>query len=298
MFSGNTVVDRLLRRLLNKAERELQQLPQFLRQARRAGVADSPAVRVESNALEQALRPLLLPLVGGAARLFMRLCNSTTVRSAARRLRSSAQASSGATQVLGEERLASAVLHRAPGQGLLSVCNHVGALDDPLLFAAALPASVLSQPEALRWTLCATDRCFVNPLTDAFFRAGKVLPVARGRGMHQPGLAAAELRLAEGQWVHIFPEGTRSQTGVIGPVRPGVGRLYAAALEEARRRSPAAPAPLILPFVHVGMADVNPRGTALLSVGKDVRILVGQPLDLSPLVAGAAQPTRSHARPH
>ena len=84
MFSGNTVVDRLLRRLLNKAERELQQLPQLLRKARRAGVAaDSRAVRVESNALEQALRPLLLPLVGGAARLFMRLCNSTTVRGAA-----------------------------------------------------------------------------------------------------------------------------------------------------------------------------------------------------------------------
>ena len=193
--------------------------------------------------------------------------------------------------MLGEERLTGAVLHRAPGQGLLSVCNHVGALDDPLLFAAALPASVLSQPEALRWTLCATDRCFVNPLTDAFFRAGKVLPVTRGRGMHQPGLAAAESRLAEGQWVHIFPEGTRSQTGVMGPVRPGVGRLYAAALAEARRRSPTTPAPLILPFVHVGMADVNPRGTALLSVGKDVRILVGQPMDLSQLVAGAAQAT-------
>ena len=87
MFSGNTIVDRLLHRLLNKAERELQQLPQLLRQVRRAGVAaDSHTVRVESNALEQALRPLLLPLVGGAARLFMRLCNSTTVRGAASRL--------------------------------------------------------------------------------------------------------------------------------------------------------------------------------------------------------------------
>ena len=80
-------MDRLLYRLLNKAERELQQLPELLRrQARRARIAaDSRTVRVEANALEQVLRPLLLPLVGGAARIFMRLCNSTVVRGAARR---------------------------------------------------------------------------------------------------------------------------------------------------------------------------------------------------------------------
>lgn len=185
------------------------------------------------------------------------------------------------------------MLHRAPGQGLLSVCNHVGAMDDPLVLAAAMPAAVLTQPEAMRWTMCAADRCFVNPLADAFFRAGKVLPLTRGRGLDQPGMAAAEARLAEGQWVHIFPEGTRSQTGVMGPVRVGVGRLYAAALAEARRASPAAPAPLVLPFVHAGMADVNPRGTARLGVGRDVRVLVGEPLDLSPLVAGAL--ARLHA---
>lgn len=200
----------------------------------------------------------------------------------------------GTAQVVGEERLADAVLRRAPGQGLLSVSNHVGALDDPLVLAAVIPAAVLTRPEAMRWTMCAADRCFLNPLADAFFRSGKVLPLTRGRGLEQPGLAAAEARLAEGQWVHIFPEGTRSQTGVMGPVRVGVGRLYAAALAEARRASPAAPAPLVLPFVHTGMADVNPRGTARLGVGQDVRVLVGEPLDLSPLVAGAL--ARLHAR--
>ena len=46
------------------------------------------------------------------------------------------------------------------------------------------------------------------------FRAAKVLPVQRGGGMKQPGMLAAEQKLKEGQWVHIFPEGTRSQVGV------------------------------------------------------------------------------------
>jgi hypothetical protein len=84
VFSGNSVVNRVLHRVLNKAERELQQLPELLRRrARRAGSSDSRTIGVESSALEQALRPLLLPLVGGAARLFMRLCNTTSVRGAA-----------------------------------------------------------------------------------------------------------------------------------------------------------------------------------------------------------------------
>ena len=78
--------------------------------------------------------------------------------------------------------------------------------------------------------------------------------------------------------------GTRTATGQLGTVRIGVGRLYAAALQAA----PAgAPPPLLLPFVHAGMETVNPRGQALLAVGQQVRVLVGAPLDLAPLLEGA-----------
>ena len=41
----------------------------------------------------------------------------------------------------------------------------------------------------------------------------QTLPVERGRGMDQPGMRAAEQRLNAGEWVHIFPEGTRSADG-------------------------------------------------------------------------------------
>lgn len=84
VFSGNSVVDRVLCKLRNKAERELQQLPELLRKARRAKSSDaSRPIAVETSALEAALRPLLLPLVGGAARLVMHVLNSTSVRGAA-----------------------------------------------------------------------------------------------------------------------------------------------------------------------------------------------------------------------
>jgi hypothetical protein len=67
----------------------------------------------------------------------------------------------------------------------LQVCNHVASMDDPLVMAALLPPSMLIQAKNLRWTLCATDRCFTNAAFSAFFRSVKVLPLRRGAGLQQ-----------------------------------------------------------------------------------------------------------------
>lgn len=67
----------------------------------------------------------------------------------------------------------------------LQVSNHVASMDDPLVIASLLPPHVLMDAHNLRWTLCATDRCFKNPVTSAFFRSLKVLPVSRGDGIYQ-----------------------------------------------------------------------------------------------------------------
>lgn len=125
----------------------------------------------------------------------------------------------------------------------------------------------MCQPHAalcvlFRWTLCASDRCFHRQALVPFFRAAKVLPVERGAGMFQQGLAAAEARLAAGDWVHIFPEGTRSRDGKMGPVRKGVGRLVASCADAQ---------PLIVPFVHTGMEEVLPKGALLPKANKEVR---------------------------
>ena len=53
----------------------------------------------------------------------------------------------------------------------------------------------------------------------------QTLPVERGAGLQQAGMQAAEARLDAGDWVHIFPEGTRSRTGLMGPLRKGIGHL-------------------------------------------------------------------------
>ncbi len=90
----------------------------------------------------------------------------------------------------------------------------------------------------------------------------QTLPVERGRGMGQPGMRAAHARLAAGDWVHIFPEGTRSRDGsAMGPVRAGVGRLVAGC---------GAADPVVLPIVHEGMQHVMPRGSAVPVPGQQV----------------------------
>lgn len=199
----------------------------------------------------------------------------------------------------GGERLSWAVLDRPEGQGLLTVCNHVSALDDPLVLAAAIPAEVIARPDRMRWTMCAAERCFHRKLLGSLLKSAKVLPIERGAGLGQPGVVAAERRLARGDWVHIFPEGTRAADPErLGVVRRGVGRLYVEACERARRESPgpSGRAPLLLPFVHRGMERINSRGKAGLGVGHEVEVVVGEPIDLEPLLDCA--PGFPHFPPH
>jgi hypothetical protein len=87
VFSNNRQLRRIWRRVLNKAEQELQELQELpaaaaaallLRRARRSDAG--AAVAVEASLLELALRPLIITAIAGAARVFMRDLNTTTVR--------------------------------------------------------------------------------------------------------------------------------------------------------------------------------------------------------------------------
>lgn len=251
--------------------------------ARRAPAALDPAALAATVGSEGPLRDAALLALGAVSRVFMHGLNRTVVH--------------------GQEHL-EAALRRDPSQGLVTVANHSAALDDPLVTAAMLPLSTLSQPRHLRWTLCASDRCFTNPVASAFFRTVKVLPVERGAGLVQPGMAAAEQLLRQGQWVHIFPEGTRRRSDDLSQAqtKPGVGRLIAAAagvsLQEPSlavplpvsggtpsvASAPPSVPPLVLPFVHVGMDLVQPRGQPIPGAGKTVHVLVGPPIDVRDLL--------------
>lgn len=82
-------------------------------------------------------------------------------------------------------------------------------------------------------------------------------------------------KLDSGDWIHIFPEGTRSSDRRLLPIKPGIAKLVSAAQK----------CPVVLPFYHVNMDQVLPRGVSFPRCGKTVHVLVGDPIDFSALLA-------------
>ncbi|KAG0483469.1 hypothetical protein HPP92_011553 [Vanilla planifolia] len=162
------------------------------------------------------------------------------------------------------------------GLNYVQVSNHVASVDDPLVIASLLPPSAMLDARNIRWTLCATDRCFKSAALSAFFRCVKVLPVSRGDGIYQKGMDMALSKLNNGGWVHIFPEGSRSRDGgkTIGSAKRGVGRLI----------MDADNVPIVIPFVHSGMQEIMPIGSNFPKVGKKITIVVGDPIPLEDLI--------------
>lgn len=80
---------------------------------------------------------------------------------------------------------------RKENRGLLTVMNHMSAVDDPGFFAA-LPWRFLLDHETIRWGFGADNLCFSNKLFSGFFNLGKILGCGRfGAGIYQPCIDAA-----------------------------------------------------------------------------------------------------------
>ncbi|CAH2055004.1 unnamed protein product [Thlaspi arvense] len=210
----------------------------------------------EESALFRMLQAVAVPLIGNACHVFMNGLNRV--------------------QVYGLEKLHDALLNRPKNKPLITVSNHVASVDDPFVIASLLPPKLLLDARNLRWTLCATDRCFKNPVTSAFFRSVKVLPVSRGEGIYQQGMDMAISKLNSGGWVHIFPEGSRSRDGgkTMGSAKRGIGRLIL----------DADTLPMVVPFVHTGMQDIMPVGANVPRIGKTVTVIIGNPIHFDDLL--------------
>ncbi|CAL4945721.1 unnamed protein product [Urochloa decumbens] len=223
---------------------------------------------IEDSVIFRSLQALAVPLIGNACYVFMHGLNSV--------------------QIYGAEKLHQALQERPKGKPLLTVSNHVAAMDDPFVIASLLPPSVMLEAQKLRWTLCATDRCFTNPVLSTFFRSVKVLPVSRGDGIYQKGMDMALSKLNSGGWVHIFPEGSRSRDGgkTIAPAKRGVGRLV----------MDADSLPVVIPFVHTGMQDIMPVGKRIPRTGKRVIVVVGDPIKFDDLIIENSDDTQHISR--
>ncbi|GAB4819261.1 hypothetical protein N2152v2_006307 [Parachlorella kessleri] len=118
----------------------------------------------------------------------------------------------------------------------------------------------------------------VSNHTSQFFQSGKALPIERGAGPDQPVMHAVARVVALGRWLHIFPEGKVNYTGQLAPLRWGVGKIICDAIGRHGAKDP-----VVLPLYHSGMGEVLPKNSTLPRWGKQVTVVVGQPVDLSDL---------------
>jgi 1-acyl-sn-glycerol-3-phosphate acyltransferase len=137
--------------------------------------------------------------------------------------------------------------------GALLVCNHVSFLD---VFFVGIP---LTRP----LNYVARSTLFVS-LVGLFIRSVGGFPIQR-EGIGASGMKETLRRIKAGGIVALFPEGTRSLDGELGPLKPGIAVLA------TRLGVPVVPAGL------AGLYESWPR-SHLLPVPHPVRIHYGQPI--------------------
>jgi len=156
--------------------------------------------------------------------------------------------------------------------GLLVVCNHQSFLD-PVL--AALPISRPFNPMA-------RDTLFRNPLFSRLIRSLYAFPVKRSAA-DLTAIKEAIRRLRDGRIVLVFPEGTRTRDGSIGPLHSGMVVIA------QRAKVP------ILPMVIDGAFEAWPRKQLLPSL-YPIRVIYGQPIPFEEIAD--AEPEALAARLH
>ncbi len=145
--------------------------------------------------------------------------------------------------------------------GVLLVSNHQSYLD-PVLLAVYLqrPMSYLAKSEL-----------FTNRHFGWLIRSLNAFPVKQGAG--DVGAVKETIkRLREGHMLSVFPEGSRTEDGSIGPVEPG------AALVVRRAHVP------VVPVVIEGSFDAWPKGRKLPRPWR-VSVMYGPPMHVSGLKA-------------
>jgi len=146
---------------------------------------------------------------------------------------------------------------RTRREPVIFMSNHESNLDPPVLISAIpIPAVYLAKKE-IKWMV---------PVGWAAMAAGTIFVDRSNRERAIASLHRAAQEIRGGKSVVIFPEGTRSRTGQMGPFKKG-GFIMA---EEAEVR--------IVPLAMVGGRDMLPPGAKFVRPGR-YAMAFGTPVD-------------------
>jgi monolysocardiolipin acyltransferase len=167
------------------------------------------------------------------------------------------------TRISGREHLAGL---KPP---FILMSNHLTLLDDLFLGPVILFPQVLRGYPYFPYHAPEERNFYKRRLIGRFMQLAKAIPVVRGNGVHQEGVNRLIRAVKEGGILHIYPEGTRTRTGEIGPAKPGVGRIV---------YETGAP---VVPMFHQGLERILPIGKGIPSFGREIRIAIGEPLQFA-----------------
>jgi 1-acyl-sn-glycerol-3-phosphate acyltransferase len=153
----------------------------------------------------------------------------------------------------------------------LLVSNHQSMLDSFLVGLAAFYPQSWLKPHLIPWNPAAAENFYKNPILAWLAENWKCIWVREGRrdlhALHRM------IRVLPGGVMTLFPEGTRSRDGAVGPGRPGAGLLILATR------------PRVIPVAIDGMRAVLPIGCYLPRIFKRIFVCYGPPVDYTEFLA-------------
>lgn len=167
------------------------------------------------------------------------------------------------TIVIGREHVGS-----APNTLLLS--NHQSMIDSFLVGMCAFYPRSLVKPRLMPWNPAAMENFYKNRALGWLAHNWHCIPVREGR--RDPFALRRMIEVLPRGVITLFPEGTRSRDGTVGPGRTGAGYLMLATR------------PRVVPVAIQGMHEVLPIGSNFPRIGKHIHVLYGPPVEYADLL--------------
>ena len=153
----------------------------------------------------------------------------------------------------------------------LLLSNHQSMLDSFLVGLAAFYPQSWVKPHLIPWNPAAAENFYKTPILAWLADNWKCIWVREGRrDLHALHRMIQVLRRGV---MTLFPEGTRSRDGSVGPGRPGAGFLILATQ------------PRVIPVAIDGMQQVLPIGRYVPRIFKRISVSCGPPVDYAEFLA-------------
>lgn len=148
--------------------------------------------------------------------------------------------------------------HVPANRAFVYMSNHQSHMDIPVIYAT-VPARSLR--------MVAKKELFRIPLWNRVLRIAGFIEIDRGdRAQAMASLDRAAAQIRDGMSMWIAPEGTRSKTGQVGPLKKGGFHL---ALGTGTP---------IVPVAIAGTREIMRPGRASMKYDQDVRVVIGAPI--------------------